>query len=160
MPGPLPVPIILTSKNKYWTDVIRNLLDLGVDKWAAEYCDPAIMDGSGWSLFVRSFALNTQSEGSNAYPPNFDAVRDIIERAAANAPTPKQTRYARKPRTCPNCGAKPVARIFYGMPNFSLSLMEKAERGEVVFGGCVIEPYDSQPSWKCTTCGMEFYNAR
>ncbi|MCE8525781.1 hypothetical protein KBY23_10955 [Ruegeria pomeroyi] len=159
MPGPPPVPIVLTYKNQGWADVIRRLADLQVDKWDGEYFDPSIMDGSGWSLTVRSPRLNTHSEGLNAYPPNFDAVRDIIERAATNAPAQKRTSYARKPRKCPNCGAAPVASILYGMPNLSSKLMEKERRGEVVFGGCVIEMDGSQPVWKCTTCEMEFFKA-
>lgn len=67
--------------------------------------------------------------------------------------------YARRPRKCPNCGAAPVASILYGMPRLSRELMEKEERGEVVFGGCVIEIDGSQPHWKCSKCGAEFYKA-
>ena len=157
MPGPPPEPIILTSKNKAWADVIRNLVDLRVDKWVAEYHDPSIMDGSGWSLSICSKELNIQSSGMNAYPETFDAVQEVIERAATTAPPPTKPTYARKPRKCPNCGASPVASVLYGMPSLSHELMEKERRGEVVFGGCVIEMDGSQPSWKCTTCEMEFY---
>ena len=160
MPGPLPEPIVLTYRSNGWSDIIRKLTDLQVDKWDAEYCDPSIMDGSGWSLIVRSAELNIQSEGSNAYPPNFDAVREIIERGAASAPAQIRTNYARKPRRCPNCGAAPLASVIYGMPGLSSDLIEKEERGEVVFGGCVIELDGSQPNWKCTTCEMEFYRKK
>ncbi|MDG1369902.1 MAG: hypothetical protein P8Q48_06625 [Paracoccaceae bacterium] len=157
MPGPPPVPIILTAKNKAWANVIQTLLDLGVDKWDAEYHDPSIMDGSGWLLSICSKELNIQSSGMNAYPEKFDAVRELIERAAATAPPPAKATHARKPRKCSNCGAAPVGSVLYGMPSLSHELMEKERRGEVVFGGCVIEMDGSQPSWKCTTCEMEFY---
>ena len=36
-------------------------------------------------------------------------------------------------------------------------LMEKEERGEVVFWGCVIE--QDQPTWQCSKCRAEFYKA-
>jgi hypothetical protein len=48
-------------------------------------------------------------------------------------------------------------RILYGMSSVSQELMEKEERGEVVFGGCVIKVDGSQASWKCTTCGLELF---
>ena len=159
MPGPLPEPVILNDKNQEWSDVIRKLTDLQVDQWKAEYFDPSIMDGSGWSLTVRSKHLNIQSSGINAYPNNFDAVREMIEHAAANTLILTKKRYKRKPRKCPNCDAKPVASILYGLPTYSTELMDKESRGEVVFGGCLIVIDGSQPSWKCATCGMEFYKA-
>ena len=102
MPGPPPVPIILTAKNKAWANVIRTLLDLGVDKWDAKYLDPSIMDGSGWLLTICSKELNIQSSGMNAYPETFDAVQEVIKRAATTAPPPTKPTYARKPRKCPN----------------------------------------------------------
>jgi hypothetical protein len=37
----------------------------------------------------------------------------------------------------------------------SPELMEKEQRGEVLFVGCVIEP--DQPTWQCLRCGAEFY---
>lgn len=51
-------------------------------------------------------------------------------------------------RTCPRCGATGV-RIAYGMPN--LTTIEAAERGEVVIGGCNIQP--DAPEWECPSCG-------
>jgi hypothetical protein len=47
----------------------------------------------------------------------------------------------------------------YGMPVMTLELMEKEKKGEVVFGGCVIEVDGNQPSWHCTKCGTDFYKA-
>ena len=157
MPGPLPEPIRLTPRHKEWRNIIGELFDLGVDQWASVYDDAAIMDGSGWSLSVSSTELNVQSSGMNVYPKNFDAVQEVIERAAVTAPPLKKTSYARKPRKCPNCGRAPVVSILYGEPSISDELFEKEQRGEVIFGGCVIEP--GQPTWQCSKCGAEFFKA-
>ncbi|MEI8050917.1 MAG: hypothetical protein WCI12_05740 [Actinomycetes bacterium] len=46
---------------------------------------------------------------------------------------------ARRSRTCPGCGARTVPIIF-GMP-FG-ELFERAERGEVVLGGCRVTSED------------------
>lgn len=82
MPGPPPKSVTLTSGHDKWRDIICQLVVLGVGEWKAGYHDPCIMDGSGWSLVVRSTELNRKSAGMNAHPPNFDAVREVIERAA------------------------------------------------------------------------------
>ena len=69
-------------------------------------------------------------------------------------PRDRQIMMRRKPRVtfgapplCVTCQAKMVP-IVYGYPGDGL--MEAAERGEVVLGGCVIWP--NQPRWKCPTC--------
>lgn len=158
MPGPPTVPSVLTPQNKEWSGVVRKLVDLRVDQWDAEYCAPFTMDGSEWSLTIRSSELSIRCKGSNAYPPNFDEVQEVIESAAASSSCQDQT-YKRKPKKCPNCGAAPVASILYGIPSISAELLAKEERGEVVFGGCVIEVDGSQPHWKCSNCRTEFYKA-
>lgn len=43
----------------------------------------------------------------------------------------------RKARSCPVCGARMIP-IAYGFP--SGEMFEQAERGEVVLGGCLIDP--------------------
>ena len=54
---------------------------------------------------------------------------------------------------CPSCGGK-VVPIVYGEPMGEL--MEMAERGEVVLGGCCIEVDKNgnslMPEWTCTNC--------
>lgn len=156
-PGLLPEPITLTPQHNHWRPVIQELIDLKVNEWASEYNNHSVLDGHEWSLIVHSKNFNIQSSGSNAYPDNFDAVQGLIERAAL-APTPSfRTNYSRKPRKCPNCGVTPIASIIYGMPILSEELMEKEGRGEIVFGGCMIET--NQPSWKCTKCNTELYKA-
>lgn len=51
---------------------------------------------------------------------------------------------------CPHCG-QPMVPIRYGYPG--QALVEAAERGEVVLGGCIVEP--GQPEWSCRTCSLE-----
>ena len=59
-------------------------------------------------------------------------------------------------KICPVCGGKLVP-IVYGEPMGEL--MEMAERGEVVLGGCCIEVDENgcivNPKWACTNCDYE-----
>ena len=57
----------------------------------------------------------------------------------------------RKPRKCPCCGGK-VVPILYGEP--SSEAFEKADRGEIVLGGCII--FADMPEYQCTGCGAQF----
>lgn len=58
-----------------------------------------------------------------------------------------------KPGICPICGGK-VVPIVYGMPTGDLE--EKADRGEVVLGGCCIALDENgrsiDPKWACINC--------
>ena len=54
---------------------------------------------------------------------------------------------------CPSCDSNNVVPIVYGMPGSEL--MEQAERGEVILGGCVVT--DNDPGLYCKDCGSEFY---
>ena len=54
--------------------------------------------------------------------------------------------------TCPKCGSAKNIPIVYGRP--STELMEKAERGEVALGGCIITP--DRNLYKCKVCRTEF----
>lgn len=53
------------------------------------------------------------------------------------------------PAACPACGAGDLVRVIYGLPDPELVLRE--ERGEVVLGGCVVEP--DAPALVCRRCG-------
>ena len=57
----------------------------------------------------------------------------------------------RKPLKCPYCGSK-VLRIQYGYPGHEM--MEAAERGEILLGGCCIGP--DSPVYGCPNCGQSF----
>ena len=52
--------------------------------------------------------------------------------------------FSRRP-TCPTCGQKMVP-IVYGLPG--PELFERAERGEIILGGCMPEP----TRWGCAHC--------
>ena len=58
-----------------------------------------------------------------------------------------------KPGICPICEGK-VVPIVYGMPTGELE--EKADRGEVILGGCCIavdeHGHNLMPEWACTNC--------
>ena len=53
-----------------------------------------------------------------------------------------------KEEKCPECGGKGL-EIVYGLP--APELFERAERGEVVLGGCCVSSFD--PRWQCADCG-------
>ncbi len=64
---------------------------------------------------------------------------------------------ARKPHPstppCPSCGSSlAVVRIAYGLPG--PGLIEQADRGEFVLGGCVLE--EDSPRWYCQECETGF----
>lgn len=63
---------------------------------------------------------------------------------------PRRPRMARRRRTCASCGSfgRPV-RILYGLPRPEDE--ERARRGEVVLGGCLVGPND--PRYACPECG-------
>ena len=52
---------------------------------------------------------------------------------------------------CPNCGHKMI-EIVYGMP--SLKTFEKAKKGKIFLGGCIIE--DNQPKYHCNNCERSY----
>lgn len=57
---------------------------------------------------------------------------------------------------CPTCGSTDRARIVYGLPG--PELMEAAERGEVVLGGCCVS--DDDPRYACRACGQRYGSGR
>ena len=56
-----------------------------------------------------------------------------------------------KPDACPKCGSNKVARILYGLPDFSEELERKLGAGEIVLGGCTV--FGDDPTWHCNDCG-------
>ena len=53
---------------------------------------------------------------------------------------------------CPKCKSKDIVPISYGYPTDET--MDKADRGEVVIGGCCIGP--SSPRQSCRQCGARW----
>jgi hypothetical protein len=50
--------------------------------------------------------------------------------------------------TCPTCGSERLVRVEFGFP--SRRMMDAAERGEIVLGGCAIP--DERPDLKRAEC--------
>ena len=75
----------------------------------------------------------------------YDHLKEFV--ATKNDPIPVR----RKPVKCPHCVAK-VLRIQYGYPG--PEMMEAAERGEILLGGCCISP--DSPDYACPICGQAF----
>jgi hypothetical protein len=53
---------------------------------------------------------------------------------------------------CPDCHSDDVVPILYGYP--STQAYEAAARGELLLGGCILEP--TNPRWSCRSCGRRF----
>ena len=60
---------------------------------------------------------------------------------------------ANRPFRCQKCGGK-VVRMVYGMPG--PEMYEKAERKEVVLGGCLFN-IDGNPQWACCACKQRYW---
>ena len=56
--------------------------------------------------------------------------------------------YASDARPCPVCGSMDAVPIVYGLPG--IDLWEAAQRGELVLGGCIVDP--ESPEFECGSC--------
>jgi hypothetical protein len=52
--------------------------------------------------------------------------------------------------TCPVCESSHIAKIEYGLPDFSEELERELDAKRVVLGGCVVTGDD--PQWHCNEC--------
>jgi hypothetical protein len=57
-----------------------------------------------------------------------------------------------RPPRCPDCSSANARPIIYGEPEEELG--RRAERGDVVLGGCVL--WGNDPAWACPECGRRF----
>lgn len=58
---------------------------------------------------------------------------------------------------CPSCGSRKVAEILWGFPAFTEDVEHRHEKGELVFGGCVITvPGSDMARWECLACGSRW----
>jgi hypothetical protein len=71
-PEVINIPIIENAK---WNTLITFL---SKQKWKENYLDQGIVDGTGWSLEVKSVAVHIKSGGSNAYPPGFKKFLKLL----------------------------------------------------------------------------------
>ena len=60
----------------------------------------------------------------------------------------------RKPDSCPLCQGR-IVPIIYGLFSPESDIVQKAMKGELILGGCVISP-DNDPKWACKNCGTRF----
>ena len=58
----------------------------------------------------------------------------------------------RKPKKCPSCGFRPIAKILYGYPMYDKKIKKEIDDKVLVLGGCCV--FDDSPTWKCTNCGL------
>lgn len=56
----------------------------------------------------------------------------------------------KKPKNCPNCGSKSIAKILYGMPVYCEELQKKMDVGQITLWGCC-EPIGG-PVFECNDC--------
>jgi hypothetical protein len=68
--------------NENWEALLQFLKTC---RWIKEYPDPGILDGIQWKLKVRTPEFKLSSGGSNAYPGNFDAFLELLEKVTAPA---------------------------------------------------------------------------
>lgn len=80
-----------------------------------------------------------------------------VPKTQAENETPKEARVKgrivqSKPNKCPDCGSIRIARILYGLPDFSSEELKKTlQDGRIVLGGCIVTP--DSPRWRCKDCG-------
>ena len=53
---------------------------------------------------------------------------------------------------CPSCGSSNYIPIVYGKP--SAEGMKRAEKGEIVLGGCIVRP--DRNKYRCKDCGKDY----
>ena len=67
---------------------------------------------------------------------------------------------------CPNCGSSNIAKIIWGLPDFTEELQKRIDAGEIVLGGCI--PGKGFPASRCICtapdpfpilpCGITFHS--
>ena len=58
----------ITPKPAQWTEFWRTLDEIGVWRWHSEYLNPAVLDGTQWSLDLAEAGHAVKAHGSNTYP--------------------------------------------------------------------------------------------
>jgi len=67
----------------------------------------------------------------------------------------KRYEYRQKPKVCPECKSKRIAKILWGYPAYSEEMQKEIDEGKITLGGCCISPDD--PTWQCADCEIVFY---
>jgi hypothetical protein len=56
---------------------------------------------------------------------------------------------------CSVCGSTRVARILYGLPDFTIEELQRDVDSErIILGGCIV--FEDSPAWPCWNCGAEW----
>ena len=63
-----------------------------------------------------------------------------------------------RPQECPHCGSGKVARILWGLPDFSDEVSNQLQAGEITLGGCCVT--GSDPAWQCLECDTRVHPER
>ena len=57
---------------------------------------------------------------------------------------------------CPYCGSTNTSEYVYGLPVLDDEMKKQIDSGEIILGGCEIDPSGSMPERKCIACGKDF----
>ena len=113
-----------------------------------EVGDIVLVDRNGYECEGTVEAIDYYTRDTAPYP--VEKTKDIIEVLEEfeddDDDEPDDIKY------CPICGSELIP-IVYGMPG--PEMLNKAERGEIYLGGCVVTPDD--PKYYCDACDREFY---
>ena len=112
--------------------------------------DPAVSE-----RYDKCLEMLTGSQPGELFFPHVDSTsadflkkyHDHLKAFVASGNEPLSV--SRKPAKCPHCGGK-VVPVVYGDP--TPEVMDSAERGKVILGGCCIAP--DSPDYACAVCGQ------
>ena len=102
-----------------------------------------------FGIFINATIIKSGYASPMTVPPNVKYA-DLFQKLYQEARENKRGLWKESEATavCPQCGAKDGVRIVYGKPG--RELIDKAERGEIALGGCIVT--DNDPQWACKTC--------
>ena len=65
----------------------NKLLELGANQWRKKYINSHVSDGTHWGIKYTSSTLHINSQGSNLYPDNFEALTQYISQTLLKGKT-------------------------------------------------------------------------
>jgi len=65
------------------------------------------------------------------------------------------TQIINKPKICPFCKSKKIAKYIYGLPDYSEKLQMKIDKGKIILGECCLSGDD--PDYACIDCKTNFF---